>query len=338
MRDVAARAGVSRSLVSTVFRGVPGASPANRERILQAAADLGYRPDGRARQLRSSQRRVIGVTLTATQPFHVAMVEALHDATELRGYELSIALSTDTRTIARAADTLLAQRCAALVLIGPSAPDEEIVDLAEASGGIPVIAADRFLDAPGVDAVRIDDEAAMLQLVGHLAHLGHKDIWYADGAGYVSAEPRRRGFVSAMAVHGLSERGRVIPAGATLREGAAVALTMLDHGELPTAVVAYNDWVACGLIDVFTRGGVRVPEDVSIVGFDNIPESALPHLDFTTIEQRSDDLTSRVVEILVQRLAGAPSTGLQLMPPGPLVVRSSTSSPRPGGRLRSVAG
>ena len=79
MRDVAERAGVSRSLVSTVFRDVPGASPATRERVLRAAADLGYRPDVRAQQLRSHGNTLIGVTLTATQPFHVSFVEALHD-------------------------------------------------------------------------------------------------------------------------------------------------------------------------------------------------------------------------------------------------------------------
>ena len=96
MRDVAERAGVSRSLVSTVFRDVPGASPSTRARVLEAASDLGYRPDERARQLRSHQNTLIGVTLTATQPFHVALVELLHDAVDLGGYELSITFSTDT--------------------------------------------------------------------------------------------------------------------------------------------------------------------------------------------------------------------------------------------------
>ncbi len=180
MRDVAERAGVSRSLVSTVFRDVPGASPATRERVLQAASDLGYRPDERARQLRSHHNTLIGVTLTATQPFHVALVELLHDAVDLSGYELSITFSTDTRTLERATDGLLAQRCAAVVLIGPTAADDEIAALAHAAGDVPVIVADRRLDIPEVDAVRIDDTAAMRQLVGHLVGLGHREIWHAE--------------------------------------------------------------------------------------------------------------------------------------------------------------
>ena len=148
MRDVAERAGVSRSLVSTVFRGVPGASPSTRARVLEAASALGYRPDERARQLRSHQNTLIGVTLTATQPFHVALVELLHDAVELGGFELSITLSTDTRTLERATDGLLAQRCAAMVLIGPTAPDDEICALADSAADVPVIVADRRIDRP----------------------------------------------------------------------------------------------------------------------------------------------------------------------------------------------
>ena len=337
MRDVAERAGVSRSLVSTVFRGVPGASAATRERVLQAAADLGYRPDDRARHLRSRDPRVIGVTLTATQLFHVSVVEALHDAVALRGYELTIALSTQTRTLQRAVDTLLAQRCAAVLLIGPTASADEIGALADAAAGLPVIAVDRHLDLPGVDAVRIDDAAALRECVGHLVGLGHRDIWHVSGGDYVSAAPRQEGYLAAMAHYGLADHAHVVAAGGSAREGAAAALHLLEGSRLPTAICAYNDRAACGIIDVFWRKGIRVPDDVSIIGFDNLPEAAMPHMDFTTIEQRADDLAAATLDVLVHRLEGAPPGGLRLMPPGPLVVRSSTTRPRSGG-LRSVAG
>lgn len=327
MRDVAERAGVSRSLVSTVFRDVPGASPATRERVLQAASDLDYRPDERARQLRSHHSTLIGVTLTATQPFHVALVELLHDAVDLSGYELSITFSTDTRTLERATDGLLAQRCAAMVLIGPKAPPDEIAALAFASGDVPVIVADRQLSLPNVDAVRIDDTAAMRQLVGHLVDLGHCEIWHAGGTGYVSADPRLDGYLTAMAEHGLADRAHVVEAGGSAREGAAAAMRLLDAGRKPTAVVAYNDRVACGMIDVFWRNQLRVPQDISVVGFDNITEAAMPHMDITTIEQRPEDLTGAIVDLLLHRLGGEPAAGLHLMPPGPLIVRSSSGPP-----------
>lgn len=333
MRDVAERAGVSRSLVSTVFRDVPGASPATRARVLQAASELGYRPDERARQLRRHRNSLIGVTLTATQPFHVALVELLHDAVDLRGFELSITFSTDTRTLERATDGLLAQRCGAIVLIGPTATDEEIAALADAASDVPVLVADRRLDLAQVDAVRIDDTAAMRQLVGHLADLGHRDIWHASGVGYVSADPRRDGYLTAMAERGLAQHARVLAAGGSAREGAAAAMRLLGAGRLPTAVVAYNDRVACGMIDVLWRNQVRVPQDISVVGFDNITEAAMPHMDITTVEQRPEDLAGAIVDLLLHRLGGEPAGGLQLLPPGPLIVRSS-SGPLP---LRAAA-
>jgi DNA-binding LacI/PurR family transcriptional regulator len=338
MRDVAARAGVSRSLVSTVFRGVPGASPETRSRILEAAAELGYRRDDRARHLRSRDRSLVGVTLTAAHPFHVSLVEDLHDAAELRGYELSIALSTESRTLTRAVDTLLAQRCAAIVLVGPTAAEHELARLAAACHGVPMVMADRYSTLPQVDTLRVDDARALALTIDHLVALGHSDIWHIGGDDFVSAAPRRDGYLRAMAAHGLAGHAQVREAGGTEADGAKAVGRMLEEGSLPTALVAYNDRVAYGVIDILWRNQVRVPDDISVVGFDNIPAAALPHLSLTTVEQRADILAAQVVEVLLGRLAGDPAAGLRLIPPGPLVVRGSTTRPRPLGRLRSVAG
>ncbi len=338
MRDVAARAGVSRSLVSTVFRGVPGASPETRARILQAAADLGYRRDDRARQLRSRERRVIGVTLTAVHPFHVSVVEQLHEAAGLQGYELSIALSTGSRTLASAVDTLLAQRCAAVVLIGPTVPEDELAALTQACHGVPVVIVDRYVRLPAADVLRIDDARALALCIDHLTGLGHQDIWHVDGGDFVSAQPRRDAYLAAMTTRGLDRHARVVAGGGTEIDGVAAGTRLLAAADLPTAVVAYNDRVAYGLIDGLRRHHVQVPQDVSVVGFDNIPEAGLPHQSITTVEQRADDLTAIVVDVLLRRLSGEPPAGLRLTPPGPLVVRGTTSRPRPNGRLRSVAG
>ena len=117
-------------------------------------------------------------------------------------------------------------------------------------------------------------------------------------------------------------------------DGAATAMAMLDAGTLPTAIVAYNDRAACGLIDVFWRSGVRVPQDLSIVGFDNIPEADMPHMSITTVEQRPDVLVTATVETVTARIQGGPSRGLRLIPPGPLIVRSSSGPVRRDEILR----
>ena len=328
MRDVAARAGVSRSLVSTVFRGVPGASPDTRQRILTAADDLGYRPDDRARRLRSNASSQIGVTLTATQRFHVEVAEALHHSAALRGFDLSIALNTGSRTLAHAVDTLLAQRCAALILIGPAAPEDELARLADLAGDIPVIVVDRYSEVTSVDSLRIDDEAAYRILIGHLVSLGHTDIWHPDGGDYVSAGPRRRSFIAAMASYGLADRARIIPGGGSAMDGAAAALRLSTRDDLPTAIAGYNDRAACGIIDVLWRHGIRVPDDISVTGLDDIPEASMPHMSITTVEQRPESLADAVVTTLMDRLEGAPPRGLQLQAPGRLIVRNSTGPVR----------
>ncbi len=326
MRDVAARAGVSRSLVSTVFRGVPGASAPTRERVLTAAAELGYRPDDRARMLRSRSNKLIGITLTAVHPFHVEVTEALHQAANLRGYQLALSWTTPARTLQQAMDMLLAQRCAAVIHIGPTASAKAMECLARLAPDVPTVVVDRHLDIAGVDALRVDDHAALRLAVEHLTMLGHRDISYVDGGDYVSADPRRAAYLDAMRDYGLAAQVRVMPSGGTRAEGAATALAALAEGNLPPAVIAYNDQVAFGFMDVLARRGVRVPDDVSIVGFDNVPEAGMPHLSLTTVEQRGDLLAFAVSELVMDRIEGAPAGGLRLLPPGPLVVRTSTAA------------
>jgi DNA-binding LacI/PurR family transcriptional regulator len=330
MRDVAERAGVSRSLVSTVFRGVPGASPATRERVLAAAAELGYRPDDRARKLRSRDSRLIGVTLTAAHPFHVAVTDALHEEELLGGYELSISWTTRSRTLAKSIDALLAQRCAALVLIGPTVSDDDLESMTFLARELPVVVVDRYLELPTVDTLRVDDAQGVRLAVEHLKSLGHRDISYLDGGEFVSAQPRRAAYLKAMKDAGLENSIDIVPAGGTRVDGALAASRMLGLGNVPRAIVAYNDQCALGVLDVFARKGVRVPEDVSIVGFDNVPEAALEHLSLTTVEQRADLLAIAVSKVVLSRIAGRQAGGLRLMPPGPLVIRSSTGPPSAG--------
>jgi len=329
MRDVAERAGVSRSLVSTVFRGVPGASPATRERVLAAAAELGYRPDERARKLRSHDSRLIGVALTAVNPFHAAVTEDLHVEPLLSHYELFMSLTTEGRSLGSAFDALIAQRCAALILIGPTAPDSEIAELVGQVGEVPVVVVDRFLELPDVDAIRIDDTAGMRMAIEHLLRLGHREIWYLDGGTFVSADPRRAGFIAAAREAGLGDATRVIPAGGTRADGAAAAVGLLAGERLPTAIVAYNDLCAFGVLDVFARRGIEVPGHVSIVGFDNVPEASMDHLSLTTVEQCSSGLALAASEVVLARLAGEPPAGLRLLPPSGFLVRASTGAPRP---------
>ena len=324
MNDVAARARVSRSLVSAVMRGIPGASETTRQRILESAAELGYRPDERARLLRSNRSRQLGVTLTAIHPFHAALAEHIHDAAERAGYDVTMTLVTAQRPLDRAVDVLLRQRVDALLIVGPTDPPADIVALAAQA---PTIVVDGCIDEVGMDALRVDDAAGLRMAIGHLAGLGHRDIWHVDGGDWVSAAPRRAGYLAAMDDAGLRDHARVVPGGGTGPEGARAADRIVDEGRLPTALAVYNDLAAIGLMDALAHRGVLVPRDVSVVGFDDIPEADLAHVQLTTIVQRSGDLADAAVARAIARAEGAEPEGLRLLTPA-LTVRSSTAAPR----------
>ncbi|MFF7793034.1 substrate-binding domain-containing protein [Streptomyces sp. NPDC007991] len=327
LADVAARAGVSTALVSIVMRDAKGASAATRERVLRAARDIGYRPDARARLLRSRRSRLLGVQFGLQQPFHADLVEGIYAAAEPAGYQVALSAVAAGRGERRAVEALLADRCEALVLLGPQAPASRLAELA---GQVPVVSVARRLRSPlpGLEVVRTADDEGARQAVDHLVGLGHRDIAHVDGGRAPGAADRRRGYRAAMNSHGLSGRLRVLAGGLTEEEGAAAARGLLAVRPRPTAVLAFNDRCATGVLDVFLRSGVTVPGDISVVGFDDSHLARLAHIDLTTVGQDIPRLTRLAVGRAVARLEGEEAaTGEDVVAPR-LVVRGTTAAPR----------
>lgn len=323
LADVAARAGVSRALVSIVMRDAAGASAATRQRVREAADELGYRPDPRARRLRQHRTRLLGVTFTAGQEFHADLVDGVYVAAEEMGYDVVLSGVTPHRDESRALRTLVDDRCEGMLLIGTQlAPGR----LAELAARLPLVVLARRVR--GVDVVRSDDTAGAVAGMDHLLGLGHRRILYLDGGRAPGAAERRRGYRRAAADAGLSEL--IAPGGLTEREGAAAATAMLRCEEQPSAVFAFNDRCALGVMDVLIRAQIAVPQQVSVLGFDDSPLAGLTHIDLTTVRQDSAGLARAAVARLVGRLddssesTGA-ATDLTLEPT--LVVRGSTSTP-----------
>jgi DNA-binding LacI/PurR family transcriptional regulator len=328
LADVAARAGVSRALVSIVMRDAPGASDRTRDRVRRAADDLGYRPDPRARRLRQHRTKLLGVTFTVGQEFHADLVDGVYVAAEELGYEVVLSAITPHRDEPRALRTLTDDRCEGLVLVGPDAAAGRLAELAER---VPVVVLARRVR--GVDAVRSDDVAGAVLGVDHLIDLGHRRIVYLDGGQAPGAAERLRGYRRAMRARDMPEEVRT--GGLTEREGAAAAMAMLAESELPTAVFAFNDRCALGVMDVLIRAGVDVPQRVSVLGFDDSPLAGLAHVNLSTVRQDSAELARAAVQRLVTRLddesgrAGA----VDVVCEPTLIVRGSTGAPaaiRPG--------
>src|SRR5918911_1768882 len=224
LEDVAARVGMSPASVSMVLSGAPGPSAATRERVLAAAAELGYRPDRTASLLARRRTHLVGVLLQAGSPFHAELVEDIYEAAEGRGYDVVLSAVTRTREERRATETLVDFRCEALVLLGPEAPAAQLAALGRQ---LPVVVIGRRVAGPGVDVVRSADAQGVGQAVDHLAGLGHRWIAYVDGGRGPIAADRRRGYRTAMRRHRLAGHARVIPGDHTEAAGLRAARTLL---------------------------------------------------------------------------------------------------------------
>lgn len=323
MEDVATKAGVSRALVSIVYRDAPGASDTTRARVLEAAAELDYRPDHRARLLGRQRTRLLGVVYGVRQAFHGDLVEAVYAAAEPAGYDVALSAVAPTRDESRAIQALLDLRCEALVLIGP---DQRAKALAELAAAMPVVVVTRKVSAEGVDVVRSDDTEGVRQAVEHLVSLGHKQIAHVDGGRAPGAAERRIGYKTAMRRAGLNAQIWVVPGGTTEDAGSQAARRILREAPGTTAVVMFNDRSAVGLLDTARRDGRRVPEDLSVVGYDDSSLARLSHVSLTTVGPDARRLAELSVSRAISRLDGEDVPADELVIPPSLIVRATTAA------------
>jgi DNA-binding LacI/PurR family transcriptional regulator len=321
LEDVAARVGMSPASVSMVLTGAPGPSAATRERVLQAAAELGYRPDRTASMLARRRTHLVGVLLDVRSAFHAELVEDLHEAAEHQGYDVVLSTVTRTRDERRAIETLVDFRCEALVLLGPVAPASDLRALARQ---LPVVVVGRRVAADGVDVVRSADDEGVGLAVDHLVGLGHRAIAFIDGGKGPIASDRRRGYRTAMRRHRLGEHLWIIPGDHTEAAGTRAAQTLLGDGRLPSAVVASNDRCALGFLDALTRAGVAVPGAISVVGYDDSTLSRLAHVNLTTVSQDARRQAEHAVTAAVERLDNGRTAHREVVLAPHLVVRGTT--------------
>ncbi|GAA4699002.1 LacI family DNA-binding transcriptional regulator [Pseudonocardia yuanmonensis] len=324
LKDVAARAGVSRATASLVIREERGPSEASRERVRAAAAELGYVPDPTAQVLRRRRSRLLGVVFTARDAFHADLLDGIYPAAEERGYTVVLGAVSPVRRQERAVEALLASRCEALVLLAGRYGSAELKGLA---ARLPVVDVGRVGDGSAhVDAVESADDEGVAAAVDHLVGLGHRAIVHVDGGDQPGADERRQGYRDAMRRHGLDVR--VLPGDNTEVSGAAAVAELLP--DLPTAILANNDQCAVGVLDALRRQGIDVPGRVSVVGYDDSQLSRLAHVDLTTVAQDSAEIARLAVGCVLERADGADADAVEprrirLRPR--LVVRGTTGPP-----------
>jgi DNA-binding LacI/PurR family transcriptional regulator len=324
LEDVAAEAGVSTASVSLVLREVPGPSAKTRERVLAAAERLGYRADRTASLLARRRTRLLGVPVLLRDAFRTELAEEVQVAADAHGYAVALSAITPVTDEPRVVEALLDMRCEAVLLLAPELPP---ADLAALAARAPVVVVSRHVPPNGFDVVRVADEAGVGEAVDHLVGLGHRRIVHVDGGDAAMAADRRAGFLAGLRRHDLD--GRVVPGGYEEAAGALAARTLLAEPDLPTAVIAANDRCAIGLLDVFLRAGVRVPEDVSVIGYDDGELARLAHIDLTTVSQEVAEQARQAVAAALQRLDGSRTEPAEVVLKPHLVVRGTTAAPRP---------
>lgn len=328
--DVAAAAGVSKSLVSLVLRGASNVSDEKRRLVHAAAAELGYRPNGVARSLVQRRSHLLGILLSDLHnPFFAEVIDGVQAEAGAQGYNTIMSV-VDRRALAerRALDTLLELRIDGLILASPMLETNAITS---ASKEVPVVLVARRARMTSVDSVSNDDPTGAALVVQHLADLGHQRIAHIDGGGGAGAAERRKGYERAMQRRGLEAFMHIVP-GAYSDEGGRQGVAALLEGDAPpTAIFVANDLAALGALSALAERGLRVPEDVSVVGYDNTALAAVSQIHLTTVDQPRPDMGRTAVTLLLERLAGRRDTARHVLMPPTLVVRGTTAPRREGG-------
>lgn len=332
MADVAREAGVSSALVSLAFRDAYGVSATTRTRILETARRMGYQPNRVASRLASKSDDTLGVfLLDLHNEVFADMFDGMREAATAAGRELVLTVGSIRGDLDRPAlDSLVRARVGVAVAGGLLSPD---ADLAAYRGRLALVSVARVV--PGFDAVASDNVLGATLAVEHLVGLGHRRILHlatppTDGYG-----GRREGYLKAMTAAG--RHPWVLTCDYARQAAFDLVMPLLAQdapGGRPTAIFTHNDQTALGALDAIHAHRLRVPEDISVVGYDNTPATRPPGIDLTTVDLHAFELGRRAMEIAVLRSQdpdGEPI--IETFEPS-LVVRASTAPPPPGPKER----
>ena len=326
--DVARRAGVSQSAVSRVF--TPGASASKKtiEKVRKAAEELGYRPNPLARAMITGKSRIIGLVVAYLEnQFYPIALERLSRSLQAKGYHVLVFLAENaTAEVAPVMEDLIAYQVDGIVTASVTMTNE-LTNLCEAAG-IPVVMFNRGQDDPRLSEVTSDNLAGGRAVANFLVAGGHQRIAHIAGWQEASTgRDRARGFLEALADRG-REPVAVVDAKYDRDIAAALTRELFGGADRPDAVFVGNDHMALAVMDTLRfELGLSVPEDVSVVGYDDVPIASWPAYDLTTIRQPVNRMVDATVDALLSRIEGD-TAPRHILIPGPLIQRGSARKPR----------
>jgi LacI family transcriptional regulator len=319
--DVAQAAGASVSTVSRVLNGVATVDPVLAERVRQAIGDLGYRPNAAAQGLARGRSGTLGVLVPdLANPYFHDTLKAVSEVARAAGQRVLVMDSGEDPYEERELAEDLIRHADGMLLCSPRMPRADLAALVQR--GHPMVVANRLDIGLGLHAITVDCFRGITALCGHLAQLGHRDVAYLAGPNTSWANAERVRALNAAADFGL--RIHSVPCGSTTEEGYEIAPAALECGA--TAVMAYNDFVALGALARYSDLGVRVPEQLSLAGFDDIGIARYTSPPLTTVAVPRDTLGRLSGEALLRLMQGEEDFEPEAVPVE-LRVRGSTAPP-----------
>jgi len=329
MKHIAAEAGVSLGTVSHVINNHSPVRSVLRRRVMEAVRNLGYQPSLLARDLRRNKTSIIGMVIPdITNPFFPAVVRGVEDVAYQNSFRLILCNTDDDSGKEQFyLRELYSYRVAGLVLI-PTA-NSHIVDLVETQANVPVICLDRCPADWDGDSVAVDNISGAFAATAHLTKLGHKTIALITGSQQLdTAAARLEGF------RGAARKAKLEVAAEYIQEGRFDRLSgyektriLLQQRPRPTAIVCCNDLVAIGALSGLKEAGLKCPEDVSIVGFDDIEVSELTDPPLTTVFQPGYQMGAKGAALLIKRIRGYTEPAQKIVLPTELKLRHSVAPP-----------
>ena len=341
INDVAKRAGVSAMTVSRVINSTGYASSETRARVEAAVKDLGYVPNALARQLRSKRTKTIALVVSdISNPFFTTIARGVEDVAASHGFSVMYCNTDEDEAEEEQYLRVLIERQVDGVLLVPARSSGESFRLLR-DHRMPVVVLDRRVAARRVDTVRCDSEAGAHALASHLVELGHRDVAVLTGARTISTSVDRvAGCRRALEEAGLDlADARVLFGGfmfghSNQADGHRMALQVLDgQAPLPTALFCANNFIAFGAIRALRERGLHVPDDVSVVAFDDLPDEWVSDPFLTCAAQPAYDIGHRGAELLLGQVSGDHEpTGQAVVLPFELIIRRSSGPPRVDAR------